>query len=83
MTQLMADVFIVMDNVERTFPVIGIVCGLDGVVHSQPQDGVINCTLPAHHVHTLRSTPGVFYVRHVHSYLSDMRQYLVNEESEN
>jgi hypothetical protein len=79
----MADVFIVMDPGERNLSVIGIVCGLDGVVHAQPQDGVINCTLPAHHVPALRSSPGIFYVRQVHSYLSDAQVYLLNEESEN
>lgn len=70
MSELMADVFIVMERGERTFPVIGVVCGLDGIVHDQPQDGVIACTIPAHHVHTLKTAPGVYYVRQVHAYMS-------------
>ena len=71
MTQLMAEVLIVMERGERSFPVIGVVCGLDGVVHAQPAEGVINCTLPAHHVHTLREAPGVCYVRQIQSYMFD------------
>lgn len=68
---MMADVVIVMERGNRTFPVIGIVCGLDGVVHDELSDGVIDCTLPADHVHALKSAPGVSYVRQVHAYLSD------------
>jgi len=83
MAQLMADVFIVMERGDRNLAVIGVVCGLDGVVHSQPQDGVITCTLPAHHVAALRSSPGVFYVRQIHSYLSDGQTHAMNEDSEN
>ena len=70
MDGMMADVLVVMDQDEDALPVIGAICGLDGVVHDHLLDGVLDCTVPAQHVHSLTSIPGVRYVRHVQSYLS-------------
>ena len=70
MDGMMTDVLVVMDQDESALPVIGVICGLDGVVHEHLEDGVLDCTVPAQHVHSLATLPGVRYVRHVQSYLS-------------
>lgn len=70
MDGMMSDVLVVIDRDENALPVIGAICGLDGVVHEHLPDGVLDCSVPAQHVHSLASIPGVRYVRHVQSYLS-------------
>ena len=70
MDGMMSDVLVVIDRDENALPVIGAICGLDGVVHEHLPDGVLDCSIPAQHVHSLTSIPGVRYVRHVQSYLS-------------
>jgi hypothetical protein len=70
MDGMMSDVLVVMNQDEDALPVIGAICGLDGVVHEHLDDGVLDCSVPAQHVHSLAAIPGVRYVRHVQSYLS-------------
>lgn len=70
MDGMMSDVLIVVDRGDNVFPVIGAVCGFDGVVHGYRRDDVLSCSVPSQHVHALREVPCVSYVRQVQSYLS-------------